>query len=347
VRDDAPRVRIAVDLRVETLMGALALSVPRLPHGGWIDHPLRRRGRRAWSFLRDHPGPRLVRALLGSRFWVDDLLRLALTLLDEQNGEVSRRAPAGPNAPALFAGCDRLAAALADFAGRARLADLLATRADIADEVAHSIGGVAGVQACRDAVAAVLGRGPASVCVAPSPLANAHLGYGPTVGLADRAESWVVFGPVWRPERRPWTLVGFRSPKLGRVVRHELGHAHLNPVTERAAALNARYADLFHPLASAVHALGYGRWDVCLNEHVLRAVEARVVRDEAGSRAAERFLRREEAKGFALIRSALAALDEIDGTPLADCYPEFLERLAYHTGHEHAPPRSTPLPATV
>jgi hypothetical protein len=347
VSGEAVSVRIAVDLRVEAVMGAVAVGVPRLPHGGWIDHPLRRRARRLWTQLADHPAPRLVRALLGPRFWVDDLLRLALTLLGERDRKVWRRAPSGPGAPALFAGCDRFAAALADFADCARLADLLGEYGEISDEVAESLGGPAGVWRCREEVAALLGPGPTRISVAPSPLSNAHLGYGPTIGGAGHRESWVVFGPVWRPDRRPWALVGFWSRKLKRVLRHELGHAHLNPLTERAGVVIAEYSDLFPPLAPSMRALGYGRWDVCLNEHVLRAAEATVVRAEAGARAAERFLRREEAKGFSLVRPALTALDGISGTPLAQCYPEFLARLAGCARGHHATSRPAPVPAAI
>jgi uncharacterized protein DUF4932 len=346
VSDEAASVRIAVDLRVEAVMGAIAIGAPRLPHSGWLDHRIRRHARRRWSQLQDHPAPRLARALLGPRFWVDDLLRLALALLQAWNGRISRRAPAGPGAPALFAGCDRIAAALVDFADRARLADVLSERDEIADEVAHSVGGPAGVRACRDFVAAIIGPGPAQVCVAPSPLSNAHLGYGPTIASDGHQESWVVFGPVWRPERRPWTMVGFSSRKLVRVIRHELGHAHLNPVTERSGAVIARYSNLFRALAPAMRVYGYGRWDICLNEHVLRAAEARVVRAEAGPRAVERFLRREEAKGFSLIRPALAALDRTSA-PLSECYPEFLNRLAAYAGHHDAATCSAAVPAAI
>jgi hypothetical protein len=340
-------VRIGVDLRVEAVMGAIAVTVSRLPHGGWIDHPLRRKARRGWSGLQNHPAPGLVRSLLGTRFWVDDLLRLALTFLDEQGGRLERRAPAEPGAPAMFIGCDRFAAALVDFAARAQLDRLAAAYAEVAAEVEEAVGGARGIRDCQALVTANLGPGPRVVRVTPSPLSNAHLGYGPTIGREPRRESWIVFGPVWKPTRRLWNLVGFSSPKLRGIVRHELGHAHLNPLTDAAAVDVGRHADLFIPLAPAMRPLGYGRWDICLNEHILRAMEVRIVRAEEGTRSAERWLRRQEEKGFTLVRSALAALEGLGRTPLADAYGEFLERLAFHASHVHVSSRTPALPAAV
>jgi len=161
---------------------------------------------------------------------------------------------------------------------------------------------LAWAERCR----AILGEGPKRVCVFPSPLCGAHLGYGPTIGVpgTDREEAWTVFGPVWRPQRRLWQLVGFSSPKLRRVVRHELGHAHLNRHTATAGGHVTEYEWLFEPsLRNAMRPYGYGRWDICLIEHVLRAMEAGFVRAEDGVAAEERYLRAEQRKGFSLVRA--------------------------------------------
>lgn len=339
------QIRIGVDLRVEALMAAIAAAIPRLPDGGWIDHPIRRRIRRASNELRPHRAPQLVRALLSRHFWVDDLIRLALTFLEQRNGRLAAPAALQASAPTVLAGCERVASALVDFANDLPFDEFAEAFAEVGREVAESVGGTAGVEACQRVMTAALGPGPSTICVTPSPMLNAHLGFGPTIGPPIKSESWIVFGPVWRPRHRPWALVGFSSRKLYRIVRHELGHAHLNPLTHRAATHVAQYGMLFVPLAERMRALGYGRWDVCLNEHVLRAVEAQVVAAEAGARAAERFVCREEHKGFVLIRPTLAALKEMGSTALADVYTEFLGRLGHHAGLPHVAARPAALHA--
>ncbi len=331
-------VRVRVDFRVEALMGAVALAVPRLPREGWIGHPLRRRALRMWRNLHDHAAPRLVRWLLVHRFWVDDLLRMTAALVEEREGALHSRFASAAHAPAVIAACDEFAEALVRFAEQSNICSLLEGSENVAGEVLSELGGCGTVAAWADRCRAILGSGPAQICIFPSPLCGAHLGYGPTIYGPDstQAEAWTVFGPVWRPHRRPWELVGFQSPKLRRLVRHELGHAHLNCHTAQFASHIAEYESLFEPrLRDAMRFYGYSRWDVCLIEHVLRAFEGCFVREDEGTAAAERYFVTEERKGFLLVRAVARALEEIP-VPLARNYPEFLYRLARFVKGEHA-----------
>jgi Domain of unknown function (DUF4932) len=330
--------RVRVDLRVEVLMGAVALAAPRLPQQGWIGHPLRRRALRMWSNLHDHAAPRLVRWLLVHGFWVDDLLRMTPALVEEREGVLHSRFASTVDTPVVIGACDEFAESLVSFAEQSHIWSLLEGSENIAGEVLSAIGGCGTVAAWADRCRAILGSGPAQICIFPSPLCGAHLGYGPTIYGPDsaEAEAWTVFGPVWRPHRRPWELVGFQSPKLRRLVRHELGHAHLNWHTAQVASHVAEYESLFEPrLRNAMRSYGYGRWDVCLIEHVLRAFEGCFVREDEGTVAAERYFEREERKGFFLVRAVARALEEIP-VPLAGNYPEFLHRLARFVKGENA-----------
>lgn len=320
-------LKVRLDPRVEALMGALALAVPRLPDAGWLNHRLRRRACRQWRGLRGHEAPRLVRRLLGRAFWVDDLCGLAAALLVVCDGRLEPRMPAcAIGDPALVRGFDSFAHALVDFADVTRLHEFLEDGAGIPQEVLDGIGGRQAIVDYLRRLRRLLGSGPEVIRILPSPLCAAHLGFGPTVRSAGSREAWVVFGPVWRPVGRRFELVGFRSPKLARLVRHELGHAHLNHQTADSAAV-AALAYLFTPLEADMRRQGYGRWDVCLNEMILRALEIRLTHDMIGGRAAERATVREESKGFRLVRPVLLALEEIAETPLCEAMPHFLRAL--------------------
>jgi hypothetical protein len=271
-----------------------------------------------------------VRRLLGRVFWVDDLCRLVAALLEERYGRLTPRfPPGGAEAPAVLAGCDRFAAALADFGERAGLHNILAAGADITTEVLDAIGGGGAIVSWLHRTRTLLGPGPEVIRIFPSPLCNPHVGFGPTVTTRLGTESWVVFGPVWRPTDRPWRLVGFHSPKLGRVIRHELGHAHLNHHTASAAEVG-HLAYFFPPLRAAMKRLGYGRWDICLNEHILRALEVLLLAERAGPATAQRAIRREQRRGFTLIRPAVEAFHDIAGTPLSDALPAYLRAVERH-----------------
>lgn len=321
-------IELRLDIRVETLMGALALAVPRLPDAGWLNHPIRRRACRRWSGLSNHDAPRLLRSLLGRTFWVDDLCRLSAALLTVREGQLCSRFPCSAHSESsAAAACDRFAFALQDFAERTRLPDILEEGAEIPSEVLQSVGGMSAIAAWDDHARLTLGPGPSQIRIFPSPLCSAHLGFGPTAVTENGPEGWVIFGPVWRPDWKRWKLCGFDSPKLARLIRHELGHLHLNHHTAAAPEV-ARFEPLFAPLRPEMRSLGYGRWDICLNELILRAVEIQRTAEYEGRQAAQRLRQRELRKGFVLINDAEQALSAITGAPVSVALPEFLNALA-------------------
>lgn len=326
-----PSFQVRLDLRVETLMGALALAVPRLPGAGLINHPIRCRARRRWKRLRDHDAPVLIRYLLNNKFWVDDLCRLTAALVDVKHKYlVLRHAPSGLNGSGALYGCDRFAAALVDFCERADVERVLVEGADIPSKVLEAVGSVEVMTDWVGRARQLLGVGPENFRIFPSPLCGAHLAFGPTVISEGASESWVVFGPVWTPRGWPWYPCGFGSEKLGALIRHEIGHAHLNHHTEAAAEVVSRFEHLFAPVEAAMRPQGYGRWDVCLNELILRAAEIRFAAEQQGPAAAKRRLEREERKGFEIIRSAVRAMEEISGVPVSEALYDYLRSLEGH-----------------
>lgn len=326
-REGLMDIEVRLDLRVEAVMGALALARPRLPDSGWLDHPVRCKIRRDWSDMTEQEAPRLIRGMLGRAFWVDDLCCLAAALLVERSGHLHSRFSLSPHSAPAASGCDRFARALQEFAERIGLHHVIEEAAEIPAEVTAAVGGIHAIAVWADYIRSTLGPGPSRIRILPSPLSNAHLGYGPTVLTDEGPEAWVIFGPIWRLDWKRWKLCGFNSPKFGHLVRHELGHSSLNRYT-RATPEVSRFEYLFAPMQPGMRNLGYGRWDICLNELILRALEIRWTALEEGARMAGRLRERELRQGFTLIHGAERALDEISGVPLATALPDFLRALA-------------------
>jgi hypothetical protein len=320
-------IKIQLDLRVEAVMGALALARPHLPGAGWLDHPLRRRIRRTRSHMCGHEAPRLIGRMLGRTFWVDDLCRLAAGLLTVRDGYLHQRTITDPHTVPAVSGCERFARALREFAQAISLRDAIEEAADIPSEVTAAVGGAPVIADWARYIQSTLGSGPGRIRILPSPLSNAHLGYGPTVITDEGAEAWVIFGPVWRLDWSRRKLCAFSSNKLGRIIRHELGHSSLNRCTAASPDIS-EFEYLFPPMQPAMRRLGYERWDICLNELILRASEICWIGFHEGAGNAARLRDRELRQGFTLIRDAERALTDIRGVPLTSALPEFLRELA-------------------
>jgi hypothetical protein len=113
---------------------------------------------------------------------------------------------------------------------------------------------------------------------------------------------------------------------------HEWGHSFVTPAIEGSRELAGRYAYLYPAVRTAMAKQNYGNWSATLNEHVLRAVTARMVRLSDGEETAELMLQWEEGRGFRYIRplyNRLAVYEQDrDRYPtFADFVPELLKAL--------------------
>ena len=98
-----------------------------------------------------------------------------------------------------------------------------------------------------------------------------HGGIGPRVRHPDnRLSIFSVIGPVGSVEGIP--VYGTRDELL-ELIWHEFGHSFVNPVTERHRPDIGKYASLLDPILDKMaKAGGYGAWEICLNEHLIRAI---------------------------------------------------------------------------
>ena len=113
---------------------------------------------------------------------------------------------------------------------------------------------------------------------------------------------------------------------------HEWGHSFLTPAIESSRELAGRYAYLYPAVRTAMQKQNYGNWSATLDEHVLRAVTARIVRLSDGEETAELMLQREEGRGFRYIRPlynrlAVYEQDRERYPTFAEFVPELLKAL--------------------
>jgi hypothetical protein len=57
---------------------------------------------------------------------------------------------------------------------------------------------------------------------------------------------------------------------------HEFGHSFVNPLTEKYWDKLKDYAYLFDPIYSGMKQQAYGDWQICINEHIIRAIVIRM-----------------------------------------------------------------------
>lgn len=127
------------------------------------------------------------------------------------------------------------------------------------------------------------------------------------------------------------------ADRIASLVAHEFAHLFVNPLAETHAEEVAALASLHEPIADAMARQAYPSWEIALNEHVVRAVVARLALGRDGPDAAEAELARQEERGFRYVRALAARLAEYEDArdrypTLADFYPALLAELSSIAG---------------
>ena len=93
---------------------------------------------------------------------------------------------------------------------------------------------------------------------------------------------------------------------------HEFGHSFVNPLTERYSDEVMRYSSRFESIREKMTEMGYGTWMSCVNEHIVRAVEIRMLEAIGRRDLAQHWLERELRMHFGYIRPVLEKLREYE-----------------------------------
>jgi hypothetical protein len=160
-------------------------------------------------------------------------------------------------------------------------------------------------------------------------------GYGPRIEKEDKTfDVYEIIGP-WEA-KEGWPEFG-SVESLKRIAWHEFSHSFVNPITEKNSEEIDKYSSLYAPIAGWMKPQAYGSWPTCVNEHIIRAVNARLAYLEesrtAGQGAAEQVLQgeiqREKSRGFFYVEALSQRLEQYEANrekfpTFADFYPELI-----------------------
>lgn len=102
---------------------------------------------------------------------------------------------------------------------------------------------------------------------------------------------------------------------------HEYGHSVVNPLTAGQLSDVQQFEQLFAPVAAKMEKLAYGTWEMCLNEHIVRACVIRLLFRQFGRERGQELLQYERELGFYLVDPLLEWLKTYEAK--RDCYPSF------------------------
>jgi hypothetical protein len=114
------------------------------------------------------------------------------------------------------------------------------------------------------------------------------------------------------------------------LIWHEFSHSFVNPLTELHRARVEKTGKLYAPIEKYMRPLAYGSWETAVNEHLVRAVTARLHALHKSAEAGEDLVLHERGLGFAYIEALTRKLAEYEAqrsryATLADFYPELLK----------------------
>jgi len=96
------------------------------------------------------------------------------------------------------------------------------------------------------------------------------------------------------------------------LVWHEFSHSFVNPITEKYNYEVNLYSGLFKPIEKAMEQNTYPSWETCVNEHLIRAITARLAAREISSKAYRESIINEKSRGFFYIEPLCEILEKYE-----------------------------------
>jgi hypothetical protein len=155
-------------------------------------------------------------------------------------------------------------------------------------------------------------------------------GYGPSMKNAEgEMDIYGIIGPDSVIDDVPV----YKQEFLEHMILHEFSHSYVNPLADKHQADVDALKDLFKPIEKEMNEHAYNKWETCLNEHIIRAVNARFVRQKEGEVEAKIRLVKEYGNGFIYIEPLYNALAKYEANrdtykSFDAFYPELLKALS-------------------
>ena len=313
----APDLHIGVDPRIELLT-----TVQLLSHYRYLT-PYRVNYARDiiihFSKYQHHQAISIFRNLSSGQGW-SDIYPTAMLYLSAPP-ELEATGPIPPYIYHAFAGPEnflRFVQALRDFARQTHFNHFFARHKNLYHLLKYKLNESIAQTDLVGLTEAYFGTRQASYHLLLSPLLH-HGGFGPHIGSPGGPyDVYTLLGPTGAllgvPEYGP-------PDQLLQIIWHEFSHAFINPLSERHYPELMRHKDLYTPLSEQMDQIGYTRWLDCANEHLIRAVTARLAHHHIGAEAGRQALRDESGRGFRYIHALARRLEEYENH--REAYPTF------------------------
>jgi len=152
-------------------------------------------------------------------------------------------------------------------------------------------------------------------------------GFGHRVERADGAcDIYNICGPMNIENDLPvfGTVESFRD-----LAWHEFGHSFVVPTMGKLHSSISKYSSLYEPISDKMKKQAYGSWEICVNEHLVRAVATRLAYQQIGKEAAEKILLYEKTRGFFYVEALCKRLEKYENErnkyrTFADFSPELI-----------------------
>lgn len=148
-------------------------------------------------------------------------------------------------------------------------------------------------------------------------------GYGPRIkGTNGLYDVYALIGPSGTIDGEDSEKIpDFSVDTIQYLVWHEFSHSFVNPATEKYADEINKYSDLFTNIRTQMEAQAYPEWTICVNEHIVRAITARLTYIYSGQAAGDQSVANEKSKGFYYIEPLCDSLIIYEEN--RDKYPTF------------------------
>jgi hypothetical protein len=142
------------------------------------------------------------------------------------------------------------------------------------------------------------------------------------------SEIFAVVGPGAAIGDKP-VFGGPAAPWFESLIIHEFAHTIVNPLAVQHAERVAKVADLLQPIRQQMSRQAYQSWETVVNEHIVRAIEARIALRRHGMAAGSAKMNEDLKRGFRYLPALVQALNRYEAdrgkwATLADFYPELL-----------------------
>lgn len=161
-------------------------------------------------------------------------------------------------------------------------------------------------------------------------------------GVEQPMEVFAVVGPGGAIEDKP-VFGGPAAPWFESLVIHEFAHTIVNPLAQAHALRVAQSAAKLDPIRPQMSRQAYQNWETVVNEHIVRAIEARLALKLHGMSAGTAKMNQELKRGFVFIPGLVQALaryeeDRTKWPTLADFYPKLLAVFEAEANRTAQPP---------